>query len=394
VTTNASRAAARPGIAFALIVSSTVLGLAGTDLVLPAVPSLPAALGGTPEEAQLVLAAFVGGSGLGLLLFGELGARFDQRNLLIASLASYGLLSLTCALAPSLTALVALRLLQGAAGSAAAVFAPGIIRALYADAAAIRALGLLGSIESAVPALAPLAGVWLLAAFGWQSSFWVTGVGAFAVAIAVALLRTRLPRTRLAEQRGGYLQLGTNPVYLRYALSHAFTLGALLVFVFGAPAVIVNSLGGTLTDFIILQIGGIAFFIFGANVASHLVTRFGAERTISGGTALSAFGAALILLYALAGGADPATLALLFVPMNFGLGLRGPPGFFRAVQASGDDDARGAALVILAILLTTALGTAAVAPLITLGLVPLAAAAAAISLSAIFTLLLLPRLPD
>jgi DHA1 family bicyclomycin/chloramphenicol resistance-like MFS transporter len=63
-----------PRLAFALIVAGTVLGLAGTNLVLPAVPSLPAALGGTLGQAQLVLAAFVAGSACGLLLFGERGS--------------------------------------------------------------------------------------------------------------------------------------------------------------------------------------------------------------------------------------------------------------------------------------------------------------------------------
>ena len=66
---------------FALIASGTVLGIAGTDLVLPAVPSLPAALGGTAEQAQLVLAAYVLGTLTGLLTYGELGARYDPRRL-------------------------------------------------------------------------------------------------------------------------------------------------------------------------------------------------------------------------------------------------------------------------------------------------------------------------
>ena len=60
---------------------------------------------------------------------------------------------------------------QGAAASAAAVFAPGMIRLLFDGGRAVRALGLLGSIESLVPALAPIAGAWLLAGFGWRASF-------------------------------------------------------------------------------------------------------------------------------------------------------------------------------------------------------------------------------
>ena len=53
--------AAAPKLAFGLLVLGTVLGLAGTDLILPAVPALPETLGGTQAVAQLVLAAFVAG---------------------------------------------------------------------------------------------------------------------------------------------------------------------------------------------------------------------------------------------------------------------------------------------------------------------------------------------
>ena len=386
-----ARSGAAP--ALALIVGGTVLGLAGTDLVLPAIPALPAALGGTPAAAQLVLAAFVAGAGLGLLLFGELGARFDQRRLLVGSLVLYAALSAAAAAAPSLELLVLLRLLQGAAGSAAAVFAPGMIRSMFDEQGAVRAIGLLGSIESLVPALAPVLGVWLLSLGGWRLSFGLIAGLALALAPVVWLMRDRLPRLARVPHGGGYARLLRNPVFLRYGLSQALTLGALLTFVFGAPAVIVGTMGGTLTDFIVMQVTNIVFFILAANLAARLASRFGAERTILAGTALSAAGAIAILAYALAGGSDPLMVALLAVPMGAGLGVRGPPGFLHAMLASRGDDVRGAALVILFILLAAAGGTAAAAPFITKGLAALAGFASAISSASVLCLLLLPKIP-
>ena len=53
---------------------------------------------------------------------------------------------------------------------------------------------------------------------------------------------------------------------------------------------------------------------------------------------------------------------------NLGFGLRGPPGFLQAVLAANGDDARGAALVILAILASAAGGTALAAPFVASGL--------------------------
>lgn len=381
-----------PKAAFALVLCGTVLGIAGTDLVLPAVPGLPAALGGTAATAQLVLAAFVAGAGAGLLLFGELGARHDQPRLLAWSLFAYAAVSAGCGQAGSLELLIGLRFLQGAAGAAAAVFAPGLIRAGFPPEAAVRFLGLLGSIESIVPALAPVAGLWLLHWWGWQGSFDVIAILAVLLAALVAAFRDRFPKPARATRTGGYGVLLRDPVFLRYALSHACTLGGLLTFVFGAPVVITMTMGGTLTDFVVMQISGICFFAVSANYAGKLAGRFGTERMIMAGSLVSGAGALAILAYALAGGGRPAMLAFLFVPVNLGLGLRGPPGFMQAVIAAHGDDARGAALVILFILLVTAGGTAAAAPFILSGLPALAGFAAAISLASVLCLLALPKL--
>lgn len=372
--------------AFALLVSGTVLGIAGTDLVLPAVPGLPRLLGGTPEAAQLVLAAFTGGAAVGLVLFGELGARFDQRRLLVGSLLAYAGISALCIFSPSLDVLIGARFLQGAAGSAAAVFAPGMLRALYGDAGAVRALGLLGSIEALTPALAPVAGVWLFEHFGWRAAFDTIAVLALVCAVLLQAGRASLPAPRPQRGRGGYGRLLASPPFLCLALSQAFTLGALLVFVFGAPAVITTSLGGSLGDFIVMQMSGIALFVLAANLTGRIVPRVGAGRVILAGTLVSALGGTAMLAYALAGGGDIAVVIAIFLLLNLGLGLRGPPGFHAAIVAAEGDDARGAALVVVAILLATALGTAAVAPFIAGGLVPIAAGAAVLSVSAVLLL--------
>ena len=322
-----------PAYAFAMIAAGAVLGIAGADLVLPAVPSLPRLVGGTSAQAQYVLAAYVAGTALGLLLFGELGSRFDPRKTLVASLAGFALVSLAAVEVGNLQALTGLRFLQGAAGAAPAVFAPGFIRALYPDGRALRMFGLLGSVELLVPALAPILGAWLLVGCGWQASFVVLGALSLALAAIFARFARALPRLPAPAARGSYSALLRNRIYLRYALSQAFALGGLLVFVFGAPAVIVGPMKGDLSDFIWLQVVGIAFFILGANLTGRLVDRFGSEAMIGFGTALSALGALSILGCALTGVSRPSALIACATALNFGFGLRGPPGFLRAVEA-------------------------------------------------------------
>ncbi|HET7772198.1 MAG TPA: MFS transporter, partial [Burkholderiaceae bacterium] len=255
---------------------------------------------------------------------------------------------------------------------------------------AVRALGLIGSIEALAPALAPIVGAGLLLFGGWQASFDV--LAALAALLFVAMVaRGPLPQTG-RRPNGSYAALLRDTTFLRYALSQALVLGGLLTFVFGMPAVFVRVIGGTLTDFIVMQGVGIVTFIAAANVTSRAVANYGAERVITFGTALALAGAAGQFTYALAGGGSALVIAALFIPVNSGLGLRGPPGFYRAVLAAHGDDARGSALVILFILGITAVGTVLVSPWIGLGVAPLAGMALAFHVMALLSLVWLPRL--
>lgn len=391
-------------VLFALVVAGTVIGLAGTDLVLPAIPGLPDLLAGSLEEAQLVLAAFTAGTAAGLLVFGELGARYNQKQLLVAALLGYGLFSALATLSSSITELSICRLFQGFVASAPAVFAPGMIRSMFDDRRALRALGLMGSIESLVPALAPVLGAWMLNYYDWRASFVLTAVLAFVLSVlwiavpwftaprfAAARLET-LQATGTPGRTGSYSQLLMSPTFQRYSLSQAFTLGGLLIFVFGAPTVMIVAMGGTLSDFVTMQVIGISLFVVTTNLAHHAVDAWGAEKTVMAGSTMCALGSLSLLAYSFTGQPDPAMIWLLFSFVNVGLGLRGPAGFYQAIVASGQDVARGAALVMLSVFITVAAGTAALAPYITLGLTPLAGVASAVSVSSVIVLLVLPGL--
>jgi len=377
---------------FCLVVAGTVIGLAGTDLVLPAIPGLPDSLEGSLESAQLVLAGFTAGTATGLLVFGELGARYDQKKLLIAALAGYCMFSWLATVSNSITELSVFRLFQGFMAAAPAVFAPGMIRTLFDERGALRALGLMGSIESVVPALAPVVGAWLLTYFDWRVSFYITA----ASALILTCLWVMVPYPREAPagiaRHGNYLTLLASPVFQRYSLSQAFTLGGLLIFVFGAPTIMTVTMSGTLSDFVTMQVIGISFFIVCTNLSHRVVDRLGDDRTIMLGSLLCAGGTLSILIYGLLFEPDPRVIWFLFSFVNAGLGLRGPPGFYLAVIASGDNDARGAALVGLSVFLTVAAGTAALAPFIALGLVPLAGLASLVSVASVVVLRLLPPL--
>ena len=381
-------------IAFLVIAAGTSLGLAGIDLVLPSVPDMPKIFNTSVAQVQLVLATYVAGTSIGLLVFGALASHFGRRRLFIASLAAFGVSSLMATQVDDIGILIAVRFIQGAAASGGAVLAPGLIRALFSDLGAMRAVGVMGSIEALVPGLAPLAGAWLHAVYGWQASFTITGILALAICITVFLIPSLLPHigTKAGGEPSSYLRVVRNKTFLRYGLSHALVLGGLLTFVFSAPAVIIQTMGGTISDFILMQFVGVCCFILSANLSGNLVKWFGAEVVITAGTIIALLGTFLLFGYALIGPNDPAHLALLFWLLNTGLGVRGGPGFVRALSATHGDDERASALIILGTMAIAALATALIAPFIELGLVALTGAIVLIVLPALLLILALDPL--
>lgn len=374
----------------ATIIASTIIGLAGTDLVLPAIPELATTLSGTHTQAQFVLASFVAGGGIGLLLFGEIGARFDQRKVLIAALALYGITSLVATQVTQLPYLILLRFFQGLASSAAAVFAPVMIRTLLPENKAIKAIGIMSSIESLTPALAPILGAWLLSWYGWQASFWLVALLSLLLVIVWTLLYPAMPPNPPVDKHHHYGRLLRNRRFLYLASSQACGLGGLLVFVFAAPALFAGALEGSIRDFVIMQMIGVSFFIASASSAHWWVEKFGRTNVIWLGSVLSLMGSLLLSVYGCLLQWHWVTpenwvIWLMFILVNLGFGVRGPPGFYAALQAAGEDSARASAGIILLIMAVAAGGTALVAPFIALGLLPVALVVAGIFALALLT---------
>ena len=351
-------------VAILIALFGTIIGLGATDLVLPAVTVIPIELGGTQAEAQFILGAYIAGTSIGLILWGEAGAKFDQLKLLAISLLCFSVVSLISPLMPSVPALSVCRFVQGLFGAAAAVFAPVWIRAVLPERFVVQSFGLLASIESLTPAFAPVLGLWLLSALGWTSSFCLLGGLAFLTLIALLGVKLVQPNLKIVGARGSYKSLFANVHYLKYGISQAASLSGLLIFVFGMPSVTVHVLELEMSAFIMMQIIGIFCFILCANTSNLLVKRFGAETVILLGSSLSALAMLIMLVLAALGFDHFYAYVALFTLVNAGLGLRGPPGFNRALEVSDGNEARAAGLLLFAAFMLTAVGTAITAPFV------------------------------
>ncbi len=354
-----------------LLIAAAVVGLAGIDLVLPALPQFPELFETTSTISQYVIALYVAGNVTGLLTFGSLASRFPPFGLLLVSLIGTAVTALMAAYTGGITELLVIRFVQGFFAIAPAVLAAGVIRSLYSETGALRAISVMGSVESLSPALAPVAGAGLLI-FGWNTSFLVTAAVALVLALCTLPLAIKGGLTPMRKDRAGgsvtYGELMTHRPFMRFACTQAFLLGGLLVFVFSAPVVIVRTMGGTLWDFNLMQIIGVSSFIVATNLTASLSARFGKERMVVAGNSLGLVGLVGLTFYGWMGGSDPTMLIPLFVPLNVGLGLAGPPSFLSAIEAGKGDDARASALIFLLITITSSSMTALAAQVIDLGL--------------------------
>ena len=377
-----------------ILLFASLAGFMATDLVLPAVPLLPEILDGSVEETQYILAAFILGHAVGLLIFGAITWRFRRPHILIVAMLGFGVSSFFATQVTAIWPLIILRVFQGIFAAGSTVIAPGIMRQLFSEKGATRALGIFSSLEALAPAMGPIIGFWLLDIGGWTLSFFILTVIGAAVALVVSLVGQWIPRSQGEGNKGSYISLLKSKTYLRYSLSQALCVGGLIVLVFCAPAIFVRAWGGEMIHFIIMQCTGVACFIIASNSTSLFVDRFGAERVIWAGTFLSMISALAILIYVVGGGKDPLVVAGLFAPLNPSLGVRGPPGFLRAIIAGGGQDDRASSILVLALFAAVAGGTAILAPFVDQGMVEVASVVFLMEVAALALLMFLPKLPE
>ncbi len=117
-----------------------------TDLYLPALPSMTAALSASMPQAQLTLSALLLCFGISQLIWGPVSDQYGRKPVLIAGLILYALASVGSAFASNVESLIVWRALQGAAMGAPVMCARAMARDLYApeEAAKVMSKGLSG----------------------------------------------------------------------------------------------------------------------------------------------------------------------------------------------------------------------------------------------------------
>ncbi|WP_225992636.1 multidrug effflux MFS transporter [Actinomadura montaniterrae] len=317
-----ARAAARPDrriVLIGVLGALTAMAPLSIDMYLPALPKVASDLSTGAMQAQLTLTACVVGLAVGQAVAGPLSDAFGRRRPLLIGLAAYAVASLLCVAAPNVETLIALRVVQGAAGAAGIVIARAVVRDLYDGVAAAKFFSTLMLVNGLAPILAPVIGGQLLRVMPWPGVFGVlTGIGVALLLATLAWLGETLPPER--RETGGlratartFGTLARDRSFVGPALALALAFAAMFTYISGSPFVLQD----------IYHLSPQAFSVaFGVNslgivaagqLSGWLAGRVALARLMAAGLATVAAGGLLLLAAVLAGGGLPAVLPALFL---------------------------------------------------------------------------------
>ncbi|MGO0122319.1 MFS transporter [Desulfothermobacter acidiphilus] len=157
----------------AAVLLGTIMGPIDASVVYISLPAMAHDFGVDPASIGWVSMGYLLVLGSLMLAFGRLGDILGFRKVFLAGLLSFVAASSLCGLAPNLTGLILLRILQAAGAGMTMAMAPAIITAVFPTQERGRALGLNGMVVALGLALGPSLGGLLTETLGWRSIFFV-----------------------------------------------------------------------------------------------------------------------------------------------------------------------------------------------------------------------------
>lgn len=253
-----------------------MLGPFSIDLYLPALPEIAADFGVSNSAVQFTLSAYLVTMGIMQLVAGPISDAFGRRRPAIFGLALYTVASIFAVFAPSITALIVARIVQGIGGAVATVTTNASVRDLAVGSSAAKLFGILTTMAMVGPMIAPTIGGFVADSGGWRATFVaLTVIGAL---ILTSLILT-MPDTLAVEKRttakvrdllAGYGLALRNGRFMLASIALALTMGSIFTYVAGSTFVYQEVFPLSPRNFgLIFGLGGL-MTIFGAQTGPRI----------------------------------------------------------------------------------------------------------------------------
>jgi EmrB/QacA subfamily drug resistance transporter len=241
----------------AAILGSGVAAIDGT-IVNVALPAIQADLGGGLQTQQWVSNAYLLTLGSLILIGGSLGDIYGRRRVFALGVGAFGVLSLACAVAPTVETLIAARALQGVAGALLTPSSLAIIAAAFSERERGAAIGSWTAWGGIAIIVGPLVGGVTVDQASWR---WIFAINVPLVLLTLVLVRAAVPDTPTVARRVDVVGAGLCALGLAGVV---FGLIEQPRFGWGSPVIVIALLGG------VVAFGS---FVVYENRASHPMLR-------------------------------------------------------------------------------------------------------------------------
>src|SRR5881296_449704 len=304
-----------------LLTAIVGLGALSIDMFLPSLPAMTLAFGSDAATAQLTVTLFLAGLAAAQLVWGPLSDRLGRRRVLLAGLAVYATAGTACAFAPSMSLLIAARVVQALGAGSGPVIARAVVRDLYEPERAARVLAAMGTAQALTPILAPIIGGWVHVLAGWRAVFIV--LGAFGAVFWLTAWMI-VPETNVyagaRAATGRVAALLRDPRYAAYVAAAALMFSGQFAFITGSSFALITILGVSPTVYGACFAAVAAGLMAGNFVSVRLGPRLGIDAMIRGGTLIGAGAGLVMAALAWVGVASVATIVAPMFGYAFGLG--------------------------------------------------------------------------
>jgi EmrB/QacA subfamily drug resistance transporter len=194
----------------AAILGSSIVFIDGTVVNVALVP-MQADLGGGLAAQQWIVDAYLLTLGSLILVGGSLGDIFGEVRIFRLGVASFGLASVLCALAPTSTSLIVFRGLQGIAGALLTPASLAILTATFSGDERGAAIGTWTAWSGISTVVGPLFGGWLIGVSSWRLIFVLNvpiSIATLAITGVMALQESRREGARVDIVGGALCVVG------------------------------------------------------------------------------------------------------------------------------------------------------------------------------------------
>jgi Bcr/CflA subfamily drug resistance transporter len=277
------------------------IGPISMSIYTPAMPELVTAFGTTDSAIKMTLSLYFAGFSVAQLAAGPLSDAFGRRAATLLFVGIYMIGSLLAAFAPDIAWLLAGRLVQGIGASVGITVARAIVRDQFTGTEASRIMNLIGIMIAIGPAIAPTIGGLALAAFGWQSVFFLLiGFGLLICLSVLVLMReTSIPDRRRAlpgPLLAAYAELAREPRFVSASLVLGGSIGALYAQATLLPFILIKVVGLSPTAFglgMLMQSGS---YFLGSVCLRYTAAHLGGDGSVRVGLALLGLSGIMIAL--------------------------------------------------------------------------------------------------